>query len=288
MQRIDSTGQSLWIPGGIHIREFALSLGLTYPSPDVTGLLSDDNGGCFVWWRDNGSLKLQHIDSVGGINWGSGGTPYWKREAVEAPLIATKLCSDFNNGVFGVYDNLEWGDSLDPTIDLGVLVQRVGADGQPVFDSNGVMVRQWPKDIDALPWDRFLSAAAAIPGGVITTWGDNRDQPDYSLYAQIVDTTGKVGSGVGEESIASHSAPILGISSTIASGNVSLRYSLPAKEMGAVKLYDVAGKLIKSQPLNQREGVITWNTQELPLGVYFVQLSTSNNERVSRKMLIVD
>jgi hypothetical protein len=123
IQRIDSSGYVVWTPGGVRIKEYKLSTSniLELPSSDATGFASDGIGGCFVWWRDtDASLRVQHVDSTGGKVWGFNGTAYWTREAYyEGPLVATKLCSDGNNGVFAVCDNLEWGDSLDPTIDLG-------------------------------------------------------------------------------------------------------------------------------------------------------------------------
>jgi hypothetical protein len=76
------------------------------------------------------------------------------------------------------------------------------------------------------------------------------------------------------------------VSTTISSESITLKYSLPADESGTLKLFEVTGKLIKSQTLNQREGVITLNTQDLPSGVYFAELR-SEGARVRRKVVVI-
>jgi hypothetical protein len=290
VQRIDSTGQVVWIPGGVVIREsnaLSTSNPALVPEEPINGLISDNAGGCFAWFGKDITMRVQYIDSTGGLAWGSNGTAYWTREAYyEGPIVATKICSDGNNGVFAVYDNLEWNDSLDPTINLGVLVQRINANGQPVFEDNGVMARVWPRDIDSLPWGRFLSAATAVPSGVITAWGDNRDAPHYSMYAQIVDTTGKVGSGI-DETPQQISTLLLEVSSVISSENVTLKYSLPVSEKGTLKLFDASGRLIESKTLYQREGVINLDTRNYPQGVYFVQLTSSKHSPITKKLVVV-
>jgi len=288
VQRIDSSGQVVWDSGGVKVKKFTLDAPQAfispYPDPDWTGIISDDSGGCFVWHN----FTVQHVDSSGGLNWGSTGKIYWRDDNLTYRLAGTNLCPDGNNGLMVVFDNLEWDAQEWPPYKVqGVRVQRIDADGDMAFDTGGVIIREW--NYDSLPGGgNFRLASSSVPGGIITTWVDNRNNPFTSLYAQIVDTTGKIGSGIEEEPLLSVQLPFLEVDESLVSARVALRYSLPAGDVGVLKLYDVVGKVIHTQSVNQREGVVTWNATGFPSGVYFVQLSTSNNERISRKVLILD
>jgi len=283
VQRVDSLGQIVWNPGGVKVLPQDL-FSFHYLQPPIhEGLISDNMGGCFIWFV----VRVQHVDSSGGLLWGIDGVNCWIRNAsASVPETLTEICSDGDNGLFVVFDNLGW-DSPDwpPDVDQGVIVQRVNSEGATVFDSNGVMIRQW--NPDSLPWGNFKTKASAVPGGVITVWWDNRNAPNNSLYAQIVDTTGKVGSGIEEESTPVINYPILETNQNIVLSNLSLRFSLPQGESGVLKLFDTSGRLIRTQTLQQKEGVINWNTKDFPRGVYFVQLETKKNKSISKKMLIL-
>ncbi|MBA7600035.1 hypothetical protein ES703_07081 [subsurface metagenome] len=289
VQRVDSLGQIRWQLGGVIVGEQALDLKTNlqhmYLLDEYTGVSSDTAGGCIVWYGVGGNtLRVQHVDSSGNLLWNSSGVIYWKEEIADDPLQPTKLSSDGNEGVLAVFDNMGW-ESPDwpPPVEQGVRVQRINADGEIVFDTNGVMVRLW--EPEELP-EEFLSAASAVPGGIILTWLDNRYNPNNSLHAQLVDTTGKIGSGI-EEEVTSSFKPTLDVITTLSSNLISLRYSMSRGENGIIKLFDVSGSLTRSQKVTRAEGVITWDAASIPSGVYFAQLATTNNARVSRKLLIL-
>ncbi|MCK4333492.1 T9SS type A sorting domain-containing protein [candidate division WOR-3 bacterium] len=284
VQRIDSTGQVVWDSGGVKITEFTRNNPQTnqspYPEPDWNGIISDDTGGCFVW----SGFDVQHINSNGNLVWGSSSVPYWESDGLTYRLAATRLCPDGNNGLMIVFDNLEWtSPEWPPYVDQGIRVQRINADGEIVFDTNGIIVRLW--NPDSLPGGDFNTSVNAVPGGVILAWTDNRHLPDYSLYAQIVDTTGKVGSGIEEKPLPTLH-PSLELNATLIAKNISLRYSLPAGQAAILQLFDVSGRLVRSQRVDQPSGKINWNVHDLSSGVYFAELRAAG-ARVSRKVVVI-
>jgi flagellar hook assembly protein FlgD len=76
--------------------------------------------------------------------------------------------------------------------------------------------------------------------------------------------------------------------------NTAIRYSIPPNTNAMLKIYDVAGKLIKSYQAHSGSQSVTgqfiWNRKDknnhyVPSGVYYYTLTTLNNT-ITRKMVI--
>lgn len=291
VQRIDSSGQVVWNSGGITVFDFTEEQqnklqSFPFVEQVTKGLITDGAGGCFVWRAlpVTGYSRVQHVDSNGNLTWGTDGVTYWQRQTEDAPLVETELCPDGNEGIMAVFDNMGWKGMEDPYgVEFGVRVQRISSGGQKLFDQNGVVVREWPNDSLYIS----LLTACSVPGGVIVAWDDNRHNPEFSLYAQIVDTTGKVGSGINEEPTPAIVIPTLEIASIVNSERLYLRFCLPVGESGTLKLFNVSGCQIRTQDVNQQEDIMGWDVSNVPSGVYFAQLVTTNNARVRRKVVVI-
>lgn len=291
VQRIDSSGNVCWTSGGVIIMQPSLSISNSPKIPlewPLNGLITDSLGGCFAWFGKHttltASLRVQHIDSSGNLKWKPTGCIFWTMTS-RASAGEAKLSSDGNGGLMIVFNKILWDSpSWPPSEDMGILVQRVDAAGQILFDTNGMLIKTWNPDSLPLP-DDFEYSSVDIPGGVITCWKDNRHEPVSSLYAQIVDTTGKIGSGI--EEIPLPVTPLmLDLSSVINTTSLTVKYSVPDEEPGILKLFDSLGRLIEAQKLNQRKGVITLDTRYCPQGVYFLQLKTQNKTLANKTIIL--
>ncbi len=279
-QRVDSSGQNLWQEGGvpIQINQSMLSVN-NLESPAPTGeserFISDGMGGLFI---HHGEL-VQHVDSSGTLVWSNPGVAFWERSGGNTFMDDPNQCLDGDEGIFVVFSTIGDPDYL---ISPGIFVQRIRASGEVMFGTKGVTVWLGTNDFS----DISTSIGEAVPGGVICVWLDSRNTPDVSLYAQFVDTTGKVGSGIVEE-LPSTEQLNLEAQIDIASTLVSFQYSLPPNETGRLRVFDATGRLILSQKITQSKGIVTWDVTSTPCGVYFAQLVTTNNARVRRKLVLI-
>lgn len=280
VQRFDSLGSALWGADGVPLQLTSLlMLSLTQmPNDEVKyGLLSDSVGGCFAsFWND---IYVQHVDSSGHRIWGDSGVDVWHTPSGYARAESnSSIVNDGNGGVF-----IAWTDfGIDPEdyYPEGILVQRVDENGNAFFEANGL--RAWLQE-DLLP----SPIAQSVPGACIITWHDSRNSPNSSLYAQIVDTTGKIGAGIEEEDLQPAPYAFLELVSSISSGVVTLKYLLPPNQTGTLKLFEVTGRLVRMRRLDQPSGKINWNVQDLSSGVYFAELR-AEGARVSRKVVVLN
>jgi hypothetical protein len=98
-QKIDSNGNFLWGEDG------AIVVDVDGRQEDPL-LVSDDNGGAFIIWRDYrdenyyGDIYAQHIDSNGNQLWDMGGVPLSNQSGEQS---SHNLCKDGNGGAFAVW-----------------------------------------------------------------------------------------------------------------------------------------------------------------------------------------
>jgi len=289
-QRIDSTGQVVWNPGGVQLNKLTLTEGepcnSLYSSEERwTGISSDGMGGCFAWWEwtsNHEYLSIQHLDSIGNYVWDIPGIVYWTQRWTEIPNAPTRVCSDGNNGVMAVFDNLGW-ESPDPPPPhlLGIYAQRINSSGQVVFDTNGVAIC-----LDSSNYYEGTKAAVAVPVGAIAVWLDKRNHPNASLYAQIVDTTGKIGSAVEEKPVVN--SPL----------ELEYRVDLTARTVlfswseglgnATLSVFDACGRLVNQY--HSASNSFVWDSRSqngnpVSEGVYFVNLKTANAQATKKLVL---
>lgn len=190
---------------------------------DEPNIVSDENGGAIIVWRDNrnGSKNIyaQKIDSNGLTKWTTNGvvisnTPSFKREP--------KIIFDKNGGAIIV-----WQDMI-----FGLYVQRVDSSGNLMWNSNGINVCPYNignkeiisdgKEGIIITWEtnqdiyaQRINSSGIVEwslngdsictlvgyqinpkvvsdnlGGAIITWQDQRNGLDYDVYAQRIDSNG--------------------------------------------------------------------------------------------------
>ncbi len=172
-QRLNASGMRKWTLYGISICNNA---GVQKNS-SVTDV---GNGNSIITWQDdragNYDIYAQKIDSSGNILWTSNGVAVCsKTTAQKSPKIV-----DDNAG--GAY--IVWEDSLNFYWDI--YAQHINSNGTLAWASGGVSICSAPNlqsnpriDVDGL-------------GGAIITWQDKRNNFDYDIYAQRINSSGVV------------------------------------------------------------------------------------------------
>ncbi|MFQ6608766.1 MAG: hypothetical protein ACE5EE_09550, partial [Fidelibacterota bacterium] len=163
-QKLDLEGNHLWpdtLQGGIP-DNIAYRFG---------GAFSDGRGGVIGAKGESPNLiKVNRVDSTGAFVFGEDG--------IEITGVQSyghiRYASDDEGGIY-----LNWRGSFNK-------IQRVAYDGVVVFDSTNVVV---------CGDSSCGGSRGLVPdglSGVITIWGDTRDNPYNSFYAQRIDSSGNL------------------------------------------------------------------------------------------------
>ncbi|MCU0287226.1 MAG: hypothetical protein MUF15_12635 [Acidobacteria bacterium] len=145
-------------------------------------LVSDGSGGAIIVWEDfrNGideDIFAQRLDANGNALWTTGGI------AVANPVGPQRypqVTADHAGGFIITWYDRRNGKSYD------IYAQRLNASGKPQWPLNGVI-------ICAAEGDQFDPMIVPCTGGdVIITWQDRRNGNDYDIYAQKIDSQGKI------------------------------------------------------------------------------------------------
>jgi len=158
------------LAGGI----FAGMGGMALPPPEPPSLVSDGNGGAFVFWLEEppkygGGIYVQHVDDAGNPLWGEKGR-----------LLASEY--DVYCGVpLAVSNNADgamvaWGDGD------GIYAQRLDSEGDSVWGGEKVLV--WAKPAGG--WQSLVGMIADGEGGAILL----RETSSEMVYAQRVSADG--------------------------------------------------------------------------------------------------
>ncbi|MBC7695875.1 MAG: T9SS type A sorting domain-containing protein [Burkholderiales bacterium] len=172
-QRIKSNGYEKWNTNGIAV----CSNNFTQKSVSI---IDAGAGSAIITWEDNRAgnydIYAQKIDSSGNILW-----------AIDGVGICTKSTNQKNPKI--ISDNagggiIVWEDSVNFYWD--VYAQRISSSGITIWTTGGVGICTAPNaqinpkiDIDGL-------------GGAIITWQDKRNNVDYDVYTQRINSTGAV------------------------------------------------------------------------------------------------
>ncbi len=224
-QRVDSSGDLLWNPGGV------LLCGLTgnQIAPEV---VADGTGGAIIVWFDYDGpprrVRAQRVDAVGATLWPAHGI-----ELSTFPMeqYYPQIATDNAGGAIVVWEEAEdlygedayahaqrvspsgellWGEGVlpgsgtvrlhDPTLiedgaggayvawtdDYdGIAVQRLDTDGNLLWGDSGITV------CNAAGYQTLPTLAADGWGGLCLTWEDTR-QSGPAVYAQRVDPAGQI------------------------------------------------------------------------------------------------
>jgi predicted lipoprotein with Yx(FWY)xxD motif len=167
-QRVDGDGQIQWVPEGVAVSP-------TAAEQEMQKLVTDGCGGAIISWRQerldiwyHDNIYAQRIDSLGTVRWGETGAPI---------CTGNWRCSwpdPVANGEGGAL--ISWEDMRTGQTDI--YIQRVDADGQVVWATDGIPVCD---DLSAQGGAASISDGA---GGAITLWFDFRIYPGQ-IYSGV-------------------------------------------------------------------------------------------------------
>lgn len=168
--------------------------GMALPPPEPPSLVSDGNGGAFIFWLDepydsSQGIYAQHIDAGGTRQWGEED----KHLAGESGLPLA--VSDSAGGAI-----VTWGDGN------GIYAQRLDSQGNTVWDDEKALI--WSKPVGG--WHSLIGMTTDGSGGAILLWQDNNEQ----VYAQRVSADGTLlweegGTNIGRIQFAYMGMPIV-------------------------------------------------------------------------------
>ena len=169
-QRINSTGNVLWVPDGVAI----CTENDTQGSPQIC---SDEDGGAIITWNDKRSgvhydIYAQKINSTGNVIWDVNGTEICTTSESQT---VPQICGDGAGGAI-----ITWTDYRNEN-NYDIFVQHINSSGNVKWDANGT-------EICTVGGDQIFSKICSdSAGGAIITWEDSR-----GIYAQRIDSTGDV------------------------------------------------------------------------------------------------
>jgi hypothetical protein len=171
-QRVSAAGVTLWTSNGVALS--GMSGEQSYPFTT-----SDGSGGGIFFWEGPGvdefpDLYAQRVDASGALRWGSNGVVVISAPAGQFPA---GIISDGAGGAL-----LAWTDGRDGGFDL--YVQRLSAEGQPLWASNGVALTRGTGGL--VTSARMISDGE---GGAILAWEDSRNYFG-DIYAQRINPLG--------------------------------------------------------------------------------------------------
>jgi hypothetical protein len=171
VQRLNASGVRKWPLYGINLCNDA---GIQKNS-SITDV---GNGNAIITWQDdragNYDIYAQKIDSSGNILWTSNGVAVCSKTTAQK---SPKIVGDNAGGAYIV-----WEDSLNFYWDI--YAQHINSNGSLAWANGGVSICSAPNlqsnpriEIDGL-------------GGAIITWQDKRNNVDYDIYAQRINSSG--------------------------------------------------------------------------------------------------
>lgn len=164
MQRLDASGNALWVADGIKIATFA-------NDAYVVSIVGDGAQGAIASWTAGVSSYAQHVDAAGALQWGATGVAVCIGTA-GAPV----LLDDGSGGCIAAWQDNRTGAR-------GAYMQHFNAAGNPQFAANGIM---------AMHEGPFSSIISDGGGGVIVAIAPYVDLYgfDHDVYLQRVDASG--------------------------------------------------------------------------------------------------
>ncbi len=172
VQKFDASGNALWTPNGVAVC-------LEANDQADPRLVPDGAGGAIVVWEDartstNFDIFAQRVDADGVPQWATDGVPLCELDFNQHnPAIV----SDDQGGAIIVWQDHRGGSTPD------VYAQRVDADGNPLWDADGVAV------CTATRAQANPIAVADGAEGIIACWVDRRAGLG-DIYVQHVDADG--------------------------------------------------------------------------------------------------
>ena len=172
-QRVDASGNVLWITDGVRIGTVLCNPGILRPP------VSDGARGAIIMWADESSdgIYAQRVDASGAVLWTADGVPICTAEGTR---WYSQLVSDDAGGAI-----ITWQDRRDDGYSEDIYAQRVDSSGAVLWTTDGVPICT----AEAAQFSPELVNDGA--NGAIITWHDKRGG-NNDIYAQRVDSSGTV------------------------------------------------------------------------------------------------
>jgi hypothetical protein len=176
-QKLDSSGHRLWSPMGLRLANLGTQT-LAFAATD------DQRGG--TWWvwleqthAEHARLMYQHLDANGIAQFATG-VPLCVGEPTQGIARLEELTAAEGFGQrYVAWEDFRHGDR-----DIDVYVQRLDANGKPLWRMHGEAAASAPGNQEA-------PILLPMPDGVVVGWIDRRNQRDENLYLQFLDTLGR-------------------------------------------------------------------------------------------------
>jgi hypothetical protein len=176
-QKINMNGVAVWGTDGVALAPVS---GPQY-YPQIAG---DHHGGAVVVWQDNRlgadyNIYGQHVDANGSLLWSSLGL-----------AVCTAAGHQYNPQIIeqGAYDIVAWQDKRGG--DFDVYAQRIGVNGNTLWDVNGI-------NVTALNDDQFMPELVSDGvNGAIIAWADyHLGGTSTDIFSQRIGANGKPAGG---------------------------------------------------------------------------------------------
>jgi hypothetical protein len=172
-QRIDETGSALWMADGVVVSADTAD----QENPII---VTDGAKGAIIAWEDKRDeatqgtdIYAQRVDSLGNI-WAVGGVPICTASETQQQV---QIAPDGQGGAF-----IAWMDFRSGPMNFHIYMQRVNADGTPLWTADGIPI------CTAANSRHTLHMISDGEGGAIIAWSDRRVW--YDIYAQKVNGNG--------------------------------------------------------------------------------------------------
>ncbi len=183
-QRIDSSGNQLWLTGVLICTAMNDQL--------LPRAVSDGSGGAIVIWQDNrqgsnadADVFAQHVNSSGAVLWNGNGVGV---STAAQKQTNARIITDTNGGVI-----IAWSDFRDAS-SYPVFAQRLNPAGVPAWTADGVQVAP---DMGGEYTPGIVSDGA---GGAIVTW-QSGSGPNNNIWAQRINVAGVTQWNIGGVSV---------------------------------------------------------------------------------------
>lgn len=180
-QRVNNLGVVQWTTNGVAI---CTAVG-DQQNPII---VRDGSGGAIITWQDsrsgvNNDIYAQRIDANGTIGWTENGVPICTAAGNQ---YTPSLVTHDSGGAI-----IAWNDYRSST-DFDLYAQRISSAGVVQWTNNGIAISTAGGDQTS----HVMIADGS--GSVIIAWQDYRNGTNYDIYAQLVTSSGALGTHSGK------------------------------------------------------------------------------------------
>jgi|GEM_PF-778520 len=276
--RYDAQGHHLW-------QRYQVSY--NYDAEMIAG----EPGFFYTLYANNSSFYAQRIDLQGNRYWPTPGST----QGVRLGQVAGSAAMDHNCVYRYPYLYALCEYTVPPQLLMTYLyAQKLNAQGQLLWGPNGSLMYQDLNDFSGMT---SLTGAVDGRGGLVGVWEWKPYSGNRDIWAKRVNADGSLGGPVsaasaadgGEAGFVTPQAVTLSVSPNPFNPSTALSYKLQAASHVSFRVYDTAGREVRTLVNGWREAgwhEVTFDGSDLPSGIYFVRLSAGGNTAVQKLVLL--